>query len=81
MPCAVAGCIRPKAHSAPLCGEHWSRISLGRRMHWRRSIRHLDRALSTPGIDDEDRERMQALRAAVLTDILAELGEEIAHAA
>ncbi len=81
MPCAVPGCIHAKAHSAPLCGDHWARVSLDRRLHWRRTIRHLDLAMNSPRIDAEDRERLAALRTSLLNDILAELEEAIAHAA
>lgn len=70
MTCPVAGCLRPKAHSAPLFVAHWTQVSLELRMHWRNTRRLLDAASATAGITDEDRERFAALDRQVLDAIV-----------
>lgn len=75
MTCAVAGCLRRKAQSGPLCLMHWTRVSLELRLHFRNTVRLLDTAAASPGVNEEDRERFQALSRQVLKAVVAQSRE------
>lgn len=70
MTCPVPGCLRPKAHSAPLCVAHWVKVSFARRRHWREMSR-LAAAARTP----EERGYFDETIGATLSAAVAEIGE------